>query len=132
MNSQSFSARPALQVEMNTTPLVDVLLVLLLMFILIAPALSHAIKIDLPYSEIHLADKAEVIVLGLAANGEILWNESAIDDRQLHANLIAAGKLRQVELHIRSEANLRYERLAQIMALAQRNGVNNIGFVNTK
>ena len=117
--------------EINMTPLVDVMLVLLIIFIITVPVMKQAININLPRANSQPMDaKPETIRLGVDAAGHYFWNEAPIDDRQLSLLLTnAAATVPQPELHIRADKEVRYERVAQAMAAAQRSGVKKIGFI---
>ncbi len=117
--------------EINMTPLVDVMLVLLIIFIITVPVMKHAVNIDLPRAT-NLAENArpETIRVSVDASGAYFWNESAITDEQLRAQLASsAARQPQPELHIRGDRQVRYERVAQVMAAAQRSGIRKIGFI---
>jgi biopolymer transport protein ExbD len=117
--------------EINTTPLVDVMLVLLIIFIITIPVMNHSVKLDLPRatSQPHEA-KPEHINLSIDAQGKTFWNNEAIDAVQLDARIAdAAQKQPQPELHLRAERTTQYEKVAQVMAAAQRGGLGKIGFV---
>jgi biopolymer transport protein ExbD len=117
--------------EINMTPLVDVMLVLLIIFIITVPVMKHAVNIDLPRA----ANQAQVTRpetnrLSVDASGQYFWNQAAVTDAQLAAALSdAARREPQPELHIRGDRAVRYERVAQAMAAAQRAGVRKIGFI---
>ena len=115
--------------EINTTPLVDVMLVLLVIFIITAPLFHQAVPIDLPQvSATKIEDKPEVIQLAVDADGAIFWNGEAIPRDALDGRLtIAAGS--QPELHLRADRKVVYEKVADVMAAAQRAGVSKIAFV---
>ena len=117
--------------EINMTPLVDVMLVLLIIFIITVPVMKHAVNIDLPQAtNQRQEDKPQTIQLSVDAQGAYYWNQGKIDDAQLPQLLAAeAGKQPQPELHIRGDRNVRYERVAQAMAAAQQAGLRKIGFV---
>ena len=117
--------------EINMTPLVDVMLVLLIIFIITVPVMKHAVNIDLPRASNQPLDaKPETVRLGVDAAGSYYWNEVRIDDQQLVLRLkAAAATLPQPELHIRGDKDVRYERVAQVMAAAQQAGVKKIGFI---
>ncbi len=116
--------------EINTTPLVDVMLVLLVVFILITPVVTHSVKVDLPdATSTPNQDKKETITLAINGNGEAFWNDEAVSDDELMRRLEAAGRIPDVELHIRADKEVKYERLATIMSAAQFNGVLKLGFV---
>ncbi len=117
--------------EINMTPLVDVMLVLLIIFIITVPVMKHAVPVDLPRaSNEREVVKPETIRLSVTADGKYHWNESSISDEELEPRLQAeARKNPQPDLHIRGDKDVRYERVAQAMSAAQRAGVRKIGFV---
>jgi biopolymer transport protein ExbD len=117
--------------EINMTPLVDVMLVLLIIFIITIPVMKHSVNIDLPRATNHPEDaKPEVVRLSVDAQGSYWWNENKVDDKELPALLgKAAAQNPQPELHIRGDKDVRYERVAQAMAAAQQAGVRKIGFI---
>ena len=117
--------------EINMTPLVDVMLVLLIIFIITVPVMKHAVNIDLPQaSNERELTKPETIVLSITADGVYHWNDQKIGDADLEPRLAAeAAKTPQPELHIRGDKDVRYERVAQAMSAARDAGVRKIGFV---
>ena len=117
--------------EINMTPLVDVMLVLLIIFIITVPVMKHAVKIDLPRATSQPQDaKPETIRLSVDADGKYYWNEAPVAVADLTALLSAeASKQPQPELHIRGDKAVRYERVAQVMAAAQQAGLKKIGFI---
>jgi biopolymer transport protein ExbD len=117
--------------EINVTPLVDVMLVLLVIFIITAPLLASAIKLDLPdVKAAPAAARADAIRLAIDADGRYYWNDQLIDATTLGARLSEAARMQpQPELHLRADKATRYERLAQLMAAAQDAGLTRIGFV---
>ncbi len=117
--------------EINTTPLVDVMLVLLIIFIITIPVINHSVKIDLPRATSQPDDlKPENIHLDIDAQGQIFWNSEAIDASQLTLRITtAAQKTPQPELHLRAERTTQYEKVAQVMAAAQSGGLSKIGFI---
>ncbi len=117
--------------EINMTPLVDVMLVLLIIFIITVPVMQHAVKVDLPRASNTVVDaKPQTVRVSVDAQGRYFWNEAAIDDQELPRRLRAeAAREPQPELHIRGDREVRYERVAQAMAAAQRAGIRKIGFV---
>lgn len=118
--------------EINTTPLVDVMLVLLVIFIITAPLLTHAVKIDLPQATSQpLEEKPEVIDLAVDADGKIYWNDSEIEQATLASRMQEeAAKQQQPELQIRADRNTRYQVLADVLAKAQMAGMKKVGFVS--
>ena len=117
--------------EINMIPLIDVMLVLLIVFIITVPVMKHAVNIDLPRaSNERSQDKPETIRLSVDAQGSYFWNAERLDDAELFNRLTQAGaQTPQPELHIRGDKAVRYERVAQAMAAAQRAGVRKIGFI---
>lgn len=117
--------------EINTTPLVDVMLVLLIIFIITIPVINHSVKLDLPRATSQPNDvKPESIQLSIDAQGQIFWNEAVIDAQQLRDRIAtAAQKNPQPELHLRAERTTQYEKVAQVMAAAQSGGLSKIGFI---
>ena len=115
--------------EINTTPLVDVMLVLLVIFIITAPLFQQAVPIDLPrVASTKLDDKPRVIELALDADGR-LYLDSVPSDLAAAAALFAAAAAESPELHLRADRATRYERVAEIIAAAQRAGIVKIAFV---
>ncbi len=115
--------------EINTTPLVDVMLVLLVIFIITAPLFHQAVPIDLPQvSATRLDDKPEVIQLAIDVQGQVFWNGEAIH-RDVLESRFAAASPRQPELHLRADRQVAYEKVADAMAAAQRGGIAKIAFV---
>ena len=117
--------------EINMTPLVDVMLVLLIIFIITVPVMKHSVNVDLPRAEnVPEEAKPETIQLAILSDGSYNWNGQAISDAELEQKLQAeAIKEPQPELHIRGARDVLYEKVAQAMAAAQRAGVRKIGFV---
>ena len=117
--------------EINMTPLVDVMLVLLIIFIITIPVMKHAVNIDLPRAtNLQQDQKPETVRLSVDASGAYFWNENRVEDAALPDLLKArAAKNPQPDLHIRGDKNVRYERVAQAMAAAQQAGVKKIGFI---
>lgn len=118
--------------EINTTPLVDVMLVLLVIFIITAPLLTHAVKIELPQTSSQpLPEKPEVISLSIDGAGNMYWNNSKMAQGELKAKLRQiAEKKPQPELNIRADKETRYQILAEVMADAQNAGLTKLGFVS--
>jgi len=117
--------------EINMTPLVDVMLVLLIIFIITVPVMKHSVEIDLPRASSQPQDaRPETVRLSIDAQGAYYWNENRIDARDLPRLLKdAAARSPQPELHIRGDKAVRYERVAQAMSAAQQAGVRKIGFI---
>ena len=117
--------------EINITPFVDVVLVLLIIFIITVPVMKHAVNIDLPRATSEPEQpKPQNILFSVTADGEYYWNEQKIADSELPGRLAAeAAKEPQPELHIRGDKAVRYERVAKAMSEAREAGVRKIGFI---
>ena len=117
--------------EINMTPLVDVMLVLLIIFIITIPVMKHAVNVDLPRANNQPQEtRPETVRLSVDAKGVYFWNEARIEDAALPDLLKAqAAKNPQPDLHIRGDKDVRYERVAQAMAAAQVAGLKKIGFI---
>ena len=117
--------------DMNVVPLVDVMLVLLVIFIVTAPLLTHSVKIDLPKASSSAnITRAEHIEFGIREGGELHWNGERLTPADLGPRFAAAAQLQpQPELHIRADRNARYESVALVMSAAARAGLTRIGFV---
>ncbi len=119
-------------VEINTTPLVDVMLVLLVIFIITAPLLTHAVKIDLPQASSQpLPEEPKVISIAIDHAGKMYWDDVPMVQGELAVKLQQAAQAKpQPELHIRADKETRYQILAEVMADAQNAGIERLGFVS--
>jgi biopolymer transport protein ExbD len=117
--------------EINMTPLVDVMLVLLIIFIITVPVMKHSVNVDLPRANNQIENaKPETVRLTVDAQGAYFLNDLPVSDDQLAPQLqAAAAKEPQPDLHIRGDKSVRYERVAQAMAAAQQAGLRKIGFI---
>ena len=117
--------------EINMIPLIDVMLVLLVIFIITAPLLTNAVKIDLPQaSSLPNITKPDNIQLAIDGSGALFWNGERIDRNELRARLQSASKLKpQPELHLRADKLTPYERVAEALSDAAKAGVVRIGFI---
>ena len=121
--------------EINTTPLVDVMLVLLVIFIITAPLFQQAVPIDLPrVDSSKVEDKPRVVSLALDATGTVFIDGARIEAAEVDAALRAAAGQRSPapELQLRADRATRYERVAELMAQAQRAGIARIAFVTDR
>lgn len=117
--------------EINMTPLVDVMLVLLIIFIIAMPLLNHVVKIDLPRADnMHNKITPETVTLSITVDGGIHWNEQAITDAMLVRRLqqVALQQL-QPEIHLRGDRRVDYEHVIKVMTAVQRAGILKLGFV---
>ena len=117
--------------EINMTPMVDIMLVLLIIFIITIPVMKHSVNIDLPRATNEVQNtKPETIRLSVDAQGTYFINDVQTADTALEAQLkAAAAQNPQPELHIRGDKAVRYERVAEAMAQAQQAGLRKIGFI---
>lgn len=117
--------------EINMTPLVDVMLVLLIVFMITVPVMKHSVNIDLPRATSTPQDaKPETIRLSVDAQARYFWNEQPLAEAELLPRLQAASqRTPQPELHLRGDKDARYEAVAQALAAAQRSGLRKIGFI---
>lgn len=119
--------------EINVVPLVDVMLVLLVIFIITAPLLTHAVKVDLPQATSIPNDrKSATVQLAIDAAGTTYWNGEIVDRTDVQTRLAQSARLTPApELHIRADRTTPYERVAEVLADAARAGLTRIGFVST-
>ena len=117
--------------EINMTPMVDIMLVLLIIFIITIPVMKHSVNIDLPRATNEAQNiKPQTVRLSVDAAGRYFLNEAPITDEELAPQLkAAAAQNPQPDLHIRGDKAVRYERVAQAMAVAQQAGLRKIGFI---
>jgi biopolymer transport protein ExbD len=123
---------PQPMADINTTPLVDVMLVLLVIFIITAPLLTHAIRLELPNAPAPVsADPPQVITLSIDSEGRIFWNNEPVPDEPALAQRMqeAAARTPPPPLQLRADRQARYQSIAQVMAMAQQAGLTRIGFV---
>jgi len=136
MSVGSASGEDEVMVEMNTTPLIDVMLVLLIMFIMSLPIQTHAVKLDMPRpnSGAKPSTPPSVVDLEVDFDGTILWNGNVVESLDQLARYLAsvAAKDVQDEIHLRPNRLAKYDTVAKVMAIAQRLGVKKIGFVGNE
>ena len=136
MQTTSDNASGEPMMEINTTPLIDVMLVLLIMFIITIPVQTHAVKLDLPQDQTNqppppiMPTKNKVVV---TAAGQILWNGTPVSPQQLRLYLDATQQMEPIpELHLQPEPNARYELVDQVLAITKRAHVEKMGFVGNE
>ena len=115
----------------NTTPLVDVMLVLLIIFLITIPVVIRSIPVQLPKERnLPTQTKPENIVIAVDKDGGVFWNNQLVDDRKLLNQLKEiAVKIPQPEIHIRADQETRYESVGRVVATAQRAAILKIGFI---
>jgi biopolymer transport protein ExbD len=121
--------------DINTTPLIDVMLVLLIMFIITIPIMTHAVKLDMPMPNNTPPPtvRPEVIDLEVDFDGAVVWNGTVVGNLSTLENYLRqeSGKDPQPEIHLRPDRRAKYGQVAVVLAAAQRNHMKKIGFVNT-
>ena len=124
-------ARSQDMAEINMIPLIDVMLVLLVIFIITAPLLTHAVKVELPQaSSTPNPPKPTTINLSIQADGSVFWNTEAVEASAWQARMgVAAQQTPQPEIHIRADGELAYKHVVRIMSDAAKVGLTKIGFV---
>lgn len=117
--------------EINMIPFIDVMLVLLIVFIITVPVMKHAVNIELPQASSEKEETEPLVVnLAVQADGTYWIDNEPVSDEQLPVLLHEASlKTPEPVLQIRGDRNVRYERVAQAMALAHQSGLNKIGFI---
>jgi biopolymer transport protein ExbD len=122
--------------DINVTPLIDVMLVLLIMFIITIPIQTHAVKLDLPVNQPNqppppIEPTKNIVVVSAA--GQILWNGSPISKAQLRAYLDATQQMNPVpELHLQPDSTARYELVDEVLAITKQAHVQKMGFVGNE
>jgi biopolymer transport protein ExbD len=136
MQTTSSNSEGEPMMDINTTPLIDVMLVLLIMLIITIPPQTHAVKLDLPQNDPSNTPppidpvKNKVIV---TAAGQILWNGNAVDQGQLRQFLDVTQQMNPIpELHLQPEAEARYELVDEVLAVTKEAKVSKMGFVGNE
>ncbi|MFA7268192.1 MAG: biopolymer transporter ExbD [Sterolibacterium sp.] len=128
------SGEPELLIDINTTPLIDVMLVLLIMLIITIPIQTHAVKMNLPVDAPAHSVPPETVTIVVDADGSILWNGQLVPGKaeletRMHA---AAAMTEQPELHLRPHKLVKYQHVAMVMAAAQRLGLKKVGVIGNE
>ncbi len=118
--------------DINMVPLIDVMLVLLVIFIVTAPLLTHAVKLELPRASAHVnAAKTDKIDFAIDANGALFWNGEPVTREAARTRFAAAGRQPlQPEIHLRADQSVPYRHVARTLADASRAGLTRVGFVS--
>lgn len=137
MSMQTTSDNPSgdPMVDMNVTPLIDVMLVLLIMFIITIPIQTHAVKLDLPVAQNTPPPPIEPLknTVGVTAAGQITWNGTPINEDQLRQYLEVTQQMNPVpELHLQPDATARYELVDTVLAITKKAHVQKMGFVGNE
>jgi len=126
---------PEVMMDINTTPLIDVMLVLLIMLIITIPVQLHSINLDMPTGTPPPAIKKPTIVrIDIDASNVVRWNDKALTDRAELDTLLqlASQQQPQPEVHIKPQGKAKYEAVAGVLASAQRNGLTKLGIVGSE
>ena len=117
--------------EINMIPLIDVMLVLLIIFMITAPLMTHSVKVDLPRaSSTPTPEKPMVLQVAITADNQVFVGSEPVDGQQLEARFRdAVAQDSNVELHLKADRDSRYESVAETMSAARRAGLSKIGFV---
>lgn len=117
--------------EINVTPLVDVMLVLLVVFMVTAPLLTHSIKVELPQAKAQSnPEKPETVTVTIDGHGRLFWNNRPIDRAELNRQLQLAGEGKNPPaVHVRAHRDTRYQLIAEVMAEANRARIERVGLV---
>jgi len=124
--------------EINVTPLVDVMLVLLIIFMITAPLMSHKVKVELPQATLDQLDTNKVIVvqpitIAVTEDGHLFWNDQPISHDQVESRLsVEAQKTPQPPLNVRGDKTTKYRVIAEVVRVAQAQGMRKVGFVAEK
>jgi biopolymer transport protein ExbD len=122
-------------IDMNVTPLIDVMLVLLIMFIITIPIQTHAVKLDLPVNNTTTPPPIDPVknTVVVSAQGQILWNGTPVTQQQLRQYLDVTQQMNPIpELHLQPEATARYELVDQVLAVTKQAHVQKMGFVGNE
>jgi len=125
---------PDLMVDINTTPLIDVMLVLLIMLIITIPIQTHAVKLNMPVGTPPAVVQPQVVTIEVDFDGTMIWNGEVLRDRaDLEARLRGAAAMAvQPEVHLRPNKLVKYESVAMLMASAQRLGLTKLGLIGNE
>jgi biopolymer transport protein ExbD len=116
--------------EINMIPLIDVMLVLLVIFMVTAPLLTHAVKLDLPSASSEVSQIASKVEIAIDAMGQLYWDGDIFEEKVLDERFSTLGKARpETEIHLYADTSTRYEVIANVMAAASRAGLTRISFV---
>jgi biopolymer transport protein ExbD len=135
LGSGDGSREPDVMVDINTTPLIDVMLVLLIMLIITIPIQTHSVKLNMPVANLSApATPPDVIRIDIDAEGAIVWNGDPITDRSMLEQRLraVAATPTQPEIHLRPDKRAVYKYVAEVLAAAQRLGVTKIGIVGSE
>ena len=120
--------------DINVTPLVDVMLVLLIIFMITAPLMSHKVKVELPQATLEKKPDITIppITLAVTANGQVYWNDEAVTRDALDARLaVLAQRTPQPQVDVRADNITKYGVIAEVVKQVRMAGIRKVGFVST-
>jgi biopolymer transport protein ExbD len=135
MQTTSDNAEGEPMLDINTTPLIDVMLVLLIMFIITIPVQTHAVKLDLPVNQNTPPPPIQPLknTVGVTAQGEVTWNGNPISKDQLRQYLEVTQQMNPIpELHLQPDATAKYELVDEVLAITKKAHVQKMGFVGNE
>ena len=135
MNVGKSSGEPEVMIDINTTPLIDVMLVLLVMLIITIPIQLHAVNLNMPVGiPPPQLVQPEVVKIDIDSSSTVIWNGEALPNQEAVNDKLAAAAAQapQPELHLRPNKHARYEVVAVVMAMSQRLGLTKIGIVGSE
>ena len=132
MNLSEYQSQEEVMSEINMTPLVDVMLVLLIIFIVTMPVIQHSVKINLPQARTQMqATDVQSIQVSLNADGQVYWNEAPVDQTVLSQLIQQTGAQGNAQIHVRADKNTAYQHIAALMAQIQNAGVHKVSLITT-
>jgi biopolymer transport protein ExbD len=132
VGSASEDGEPELNNSINTTPLVDVMLVLLIIFLITVPVVTQTIKLELPKERnLPTLTKPENIVIAVNRDGEVYWSKERMPDIEALVKRLKVESVKepQPEVHIRGDSEVRYESVGRVVVACQRAGIFKVGFI---
>ena len=133
MNVPSGDGEAEILSAINTTPLVDVMLVLLIIFLITIPVITNSVKMELPKAtNISTITKPENITIAVDQRGNVYWKDALVPNQQALGELIrnAAVVVPQPEIHVRGDRNVRYEYVGRVILQLQKGGIQKVGFIS--
>ena len=132
MNLSEYHSQEEVMSEINMTPLVDVMLVLLIIFIVTIPVIQHSVKINLPKASAQVsAADIQSIQVSLNENGQVFWNQTPVDQTTLQDLIQQMGAQNSAQIQVRADKNTAYQHIAGLMAQIQNAGIHKVSLVTT-
>ena len=133
IGKRNTSDEPEVMMEINTTPLIDVMLVLLVMLIITIPIQLHAVNLEMPVGVPPVQEKVEKIRIDIDADNQLQWNGLAVSMAELDQKMLGIGQLAmQPEVHIRADKDARYAVFANVLAGTKRHGLTKIAVIGAE